>query len=252
MEAAEAIRTAMERVDQLRQQCQADPALAQARSAVKRFQAQRFCGSYADMLWGGPYQQAARFFLEELYGDHNFAERDAQFSRIAKALQRVFPAQVVKTAVALAELHALSEELDMAMARQWRAYKPARGDGDELGVRRYIHSWRGVTRRADRFQQIHMVLAIGRELDRLVRLPGLRLMLKMMRSPASLAGLSALQHFLESGFDTFAAMGSKKGSGAGEFLATIEERETALVEWLFDQDADVCATRLEQILGKAR
>jgi hypothetical protein len=250
MEAAPAIRAAMERVTQLRQQCAADPALAKARSEVKRLQARRFAGSYAEMLEGGPYQNAARFFLEELYGEQDFTERDAQFSRIAMALQRIFPAQVVQTAVSLGELHALSEELDLAMARRWRAQKSGKDTGDD--ARRYLASWRGIGHRSDRFLQVHTVLAIGRELDRLVRLPGLRMMLKMMRKPASLAGLSALQHFLELGFDTFADMGRHKGQGASEFLAIIEARETALVEQLFDEEPAACEDRLRQILGKAR
>jgi hypothetical protein len=249
MDAAETIRTAMARVAQLRAQCEADAGLALARSAVKQFQSRRFQGSYADMLAGGPYQQAARFFLDELYGDHDFAERDAQFSRIAKALQRVFPAQVVQTAVSLAQLHALSESLDFEMARQWRALDPKEWDD---AVVRYARCWRAVGRRAERFEQVHTVLAIGQELDRLVRLPGLRMMLRMMRGPATMAGLSALQHFLETGFDTFAAMGGKKGQGAREFLATIRQRETALVECLFDDSVAAGAALLQQTLGKAR
>ncbi len=253
MEAAESIRSALERVNQMRRLCEAEPALAEARSAVKQVQAQRFAGSYADMLAGGPYQDAARFFLEELYGDHDFAERDAQFARIAKVLQRVFPAAVVKIAQSLAELHALSEDLDLAMARQWRAAASAAGKDDGTDVaQRYVQVWRAVGRQSDRFLQIHGVIAIGRELDRLVRLPGLRMMLKMMRKPAELAGLSALQHFLETGFDTFAAIQGIKGRGAEEFLRTIEAHEAELAAALFDQEPAATATRVRQLLGKAR
>jgi hypothetical protein len=49
-----------------------------------------------------------------------------------------------------------------------------------------------------------------------------------MRGPAQMAGLGALQHFLETGFDTFRAM-----RGAGEFLATVKQREAALAQTLF-------------------
>jgi hypothetical protein len=47
----------------------------------------------------------------------------------------------------------------------------------------------------------------------------------MMRKPARLAGLSALQDFLERGFESFAQM-----RGAAEFLATIQSRETVIYE----------------------
>ena len=53
--------------------------------------------------------------------------------------------------------------------------------------------------------------------------PLIRAALTMMRKPARLAGLAALQDFLERGFAAFAQM-----RGAGEFLATIRQRETAI------------------------
>ena len=55
--------------------------------------------------------------------------------------------------------------------------------------------------------------------------PLVRTALAMMRQPARLAGMSALQDFLERGFAAFRAMG-----GAETFLATIEERETQIMD----------------------
>jgi hypothetical protein len=49
-----------------------------------------------------------------------------------------------------------------------------------------------------------------------------------MRKPAQAAGLGALQHFLETGFDAFAGMRQ-----VDRFLATIQNRETALAEAMF-------------------
>ena len=60
---------------------------------------------------------AARFFLDDLYGPQDFAERDAQFARIVPALVRLFPDEVVATVDSLAALHALSESLDSRMGR---------------------------------------------------------------------------------------------------------------------------------------
>ena len=55
----------------------------------------------------------------------------------------------------------------------------------------------------------------------------------MMRQPARLAGLSALQDFLERGFAAFRGMG-----GAQTFLATIDERETQILEAIVDGATD--------------
>jgi hypothetical protein len=246
MEAARKIRTAVARVSQLRRAVDDQPALGLTVTRVKQVQSRRFAGTYADLLAGGAYAAPAWFFLTELYGDKDYAERDAQFARIAGAIEKFFPAQVVETAVALAELHALTEELDQAMALAWLAR-----DGDEAGdAQRYVLAWREVGRREDRERQLAVVLRIGEEMARLTRTAGLRMMLKMMRGPAAAAGLGSLQRFLESGFDTFAAMARRPGN-AEEFLAIIEARESALLRLLFDTGLVACGTELARTLGQA-
>jgi hypothetical protein len=73
-------------------------------------------------------------------------------------------------------------------------------------------------------------------LDKITRIKGLRIMLRMMRGPAHAAGLEHLQSFLEQGFDTFAVMQRSKAGVAG-FLNTISERERAWMVRLFDTPA---------------
>ena len=241
MDAAETIRDSVARVASLRQACVERPALLAAVVEVKRYQARRFALSYADLLSAGPFQGASRFFLDELYSDKDYSQRDAQFSRIANALQTVFPKHVVATAVALAKLHALTEELDHAMGLAWMA---TQSSSSLTG--RYVAAWRAVGRRADRDLQLTTVLAVGQELDRLTRAPGLRLLLKMMRRPAQAAGLDALQSFLEAGFDTFARM-SGKGEGAKVFLGVIQKEESALIDALFSADVVALETKLSSL-----
>lgn len=246
MEAAREIRNAVAEVSLLRQTLAADPDLRLALSQVKRVQAQRFAGTYADLMASGPYAAAGRFFLDELYSENDYAERDAQFARIAGAIERLFPGQVAQTAVALAQLHSLSEQLDQAMAVRWL-------DGaSEVGsdAHRYIAAWRQLGRRHDRERQLSVVLDIGRQMVRLTRTPGLRIMLKMMRRPALAAGLDSLQGFLEAGFDTFTAVA--KGDGAEEFLGIIEQREARLIAMWFDSDLAACETALTDTLRAGR
>lgn len=245
MEAAQKIREAVAAVAALRRARELDPALAAAVSYVKRLQARRFAGTYADMLAGGAYAMAARFFLDELYSDKDYAERDAQFARIAGAMEKFFPADVSQTAVSLAQLHALTEDLDQSLAREW-----LNAAQDSPDAARYVQAWRAVGRRADREAQLAVVLGIGDEMTRLTRLPGLRLMLRMMRGPANAAGLSSLQRFLEAGFDTFGAMAKRRGA-AETFLGTIRQREKRLIESLFDADPVACETELAAALGQA-
>ena len=245
MKATNIIRDAVTSVALLRQSTIANPALAQAMSDIKQFQSRRFSGTYIDLLESDRYKPAVLFFLAELYNDKDYSERDTQFARIAGALERIFPVPVVQTAVSLAQLHRLTEDLDLAMAQHWLS------SANSPEVTRYVMAWRAVARRTDRNTQLATVMEIGHELGRLTRTPGPHLMLKMMRGPANLAGMGSLHRFLESGFDTFATMACQDG-GVANFLSTVMARETGLIDRLFDASAVACETEISQLLGQAR
>jgi len=215
------------RVGQERAARAADPGLQARCTALKALQQARFQRSYADLLAAPRYAGAARFFLDELYGPRDFSRRDAQFQRIVRPLVRLFPREVVHTVHELARLHALSECLDTAMAQLLPA-------GDEAPTpAQYVQAWQAVGQPEARQQQIDLTLSVGRALDVYTRKPFLRHALRMMRGPASAAGLSELQAFLECGFDTFRAM-----NGADHFLGTVREREMAWAATLFAGDPE--------------
>ncbi|MDE2082077.1 MAG: hypothetical protein KGI90_12045 [Burkholderiales bacterium] len=225
-----AILACLEQVGHERALRAADPVLAARVAEVKAWQRARFTATYADLLADPRHAPAARFFLDELYGPGDFSTRDDQFARIVPALVRLFSAEVVATVRALAQLHALSEQLDsaMAMAVVAAAAQAPRATATPLTAPRYAAAWRAVGRAADRERQIELLLAVGRALDQHTRRPLLRQALRLMRKPAEAAGLGALQHFLETGFDTFRAM-----HGADDFLSLIAQRERALAAQLF-------------------
>jgi hypothetical protein len=248
MDAAQKIRRAVSQVSNQREHCFDNPLLKQAIASIKAFQANRFAATYADLLTDDAYRQAAQFFLDELYGIRDFSQRDLQFARIAGALQRIFPQEVVALAVVLAELHAITERLDFLMGQAWLqiAVLP-----DPSDAARYVTAWRAVAHKDARRAQLQSVLALGRELNILTQTPGLRLMLRMMRVPASASGLGELQGFLESGFDKFSSMAKQSGL-TDEFLTVIAERESNWIQQLFDADPVACATKLQATLGQAR
>lgn len=214
----------LQQVNDERAQRAAEPAFGARVVALKAYQQRRFERSYADLLASTRFGDAARFFLKDLYGPDDFTARDTQFARVVPALVRLFPADVVHTVHLLAELHAISERLDSRMAR-------ALGDLP-VDATTYPRAWQSVGEPALRQRQVDLTLAIGEALDGYTRKPLLRQALRMMRRPAAAAGLSALQAFLETGFDTFKAM-----KGADEFLAAIKTREEALARALFTPGA---------------
>jgi hypothetical protein len=220
---AESLLKELSAVDAERARRAADPALEARVQALKAYQQQRFARTYADLLAHPRYEAATRFFLHELYGPEDFRQRDAQFARVIPTLTRLFPDEVVDTVAKLARLHALSERLDTCMAEQLPA--------TDITAEAYAAAWRACGEPDSRQRQIELTMAVGEALDRLTRKPLLRQTLRLMRGPAQMAGLGALQNFLEAGFDTFRAM-----RGAGEFLSTVRQREDAIARGLFQAD----------------
>jgi hypothetical protein len=221
---ADSLLAELRRVDAERARRAADPELEARVQALKTYQQRRFAQTYADLLASPRYEAATRFFLHELYGPGDYRQRDAQFARVIPTLTRLFPEEVVDTVAKLAQLHALSERLDTRMAEHLMS--------PEVTAREYAIAWRACGEPALRNRQIELTMAVGESLDKLTRKPLLRQSLKLMRGPAQMAGLGALQGFLESGFDTFRAM-----RGANEFLSTVRQREDTLARGLFQADA---------------
>lgn len=219
---AERLSAALTRVIALRERHDADPALAVPWRELKHWQSQRLRRTYPDLFSQPRYRIAGDFFLSEIYGARDFSQRDREALRVVPRLARMLPERAVETLMLAVELDEMSEQLDVRVAANIEL--PI----DDAGyARAYAQAGTPEERRA----QIEHVERIGRALEKLARLPLLTGMLHLMRAPAEAAGLSHLHHFLQRGFDAFKAMGP-----AGEFLQTIRERETRLMERLFAGD----------------
>lgn len=129
---------------------------------------------------------------------------------------RLLPETVIHTIARAVELNALSHELD----RRLIARLPS---SDRFSVADYCAAYRDERDHPQRMLQFALIQEVGISLDRFVRMPMVGAALTMMRRPARLAGLSALQDFLERGFTAFRRM-----KGAEGFLATIEARESRI------------------------
>lgn len=207
----------------LLRQARRDNATAQDHLRLKAWQSARLARSHADLARDPRYAQATTFFLDELYGTHDFTRRDTELTRVLPKLVAMLPARALATLVDAMQMDALSESLDADMVQQLRRC----GQVGRIDASAYAAAYRACGRAADRALQIELIGRIGHALDRLTHLPLLAMTLKMMRRPAELAGLGQLQHFLQQGFDAFRSM-----QGAEVFLATITERETALMNRL--------------------
>lgn len=201
---------------------------AQDRLRLRAWQAQRLGRTHRDLLESDRYGAATAFFLSDLYGPKDFSARDEEVERILPMLLATLPAAGVHAVALAIELDALSEELDAGMVAELR-----RGSGKSRTIASidkdvYARAYRRCGMRDQRALQIRLIAEAGQAQAALARKPLVHAALRVMRTPARLAGLGELHEFLDTGFGAFARMGD-----ATEFLALITNRETALMERLF-------------------
>jgi hypothetical protein len=214
----------LEHAQRLHQARQASPRLAAALDRVASWQSRRLNATYADLVRDPRYAEAIRFFQSDLYGPGDYSRRDADLARVVPLMVRVLPEGVIAIIAKAIELSALSHELDRTLVAKL-------GEGSPLSVASYCAAYRACDNRSERERQIALIVEVGAALDRYVHMPLLRSALAAMRRPARVAGVGALQEFLERGLLSF-----RGRTGAREFLAVIEARETAVMQAIFGGD----------------
>ena len=202
-----------------------NPILGGALDRLRAWQAARLRHTYADLAVDRRYAPAIAFFETDLYGRGDFSRRDTDLMRVVPTLVRVVPEGVVSCIAQAVELNALTHDLDLRVL----AALP-RADG-RFSVAEYCSAYRRAGALGARRRQIELIDEVGHALDRYVRRPLVRTSLAMMRRPARLAGLGALQDFLERGFAAFRTM-----HGAEAFLSTVNAREKALLDAIMAGD----------------
>lgn len=205
--------------------------------AVKAWQQARLTRTYADMAADARFQPAVAFFLDELYGMKDSTIRDNDLMRMYPTIKRLLPQFAFEAVERALELDVLAEEFDQALTTLLGA--------QVLNEENYILAFRRLGRREDRLRQIVLMRSVGEGLDRMVAKPLIFTTLKMLRRPAKMAGLAAMQRFLEAGFTAFRHM-----RGADYFLQTIAERETLLIKRILDGERDPFAPILQWSAGK--
>jgi len=212
----------LDRAENARAAGSADPAFLARRTAFRAWQAGRLARTHADLLASPRFGAAAEFFLSDLYGPQDISVHTQEVRRIVPVMSRTLPAAALETVADAIELDALSEELDAAMIAALGEKREA------LDASAYAGAYRAIGHRAERARQIDLIEHLGRSLDGLTRHPFIGAALKMMRKPAELAGLGALQSFLERGYAAFRVM-----RGGADFVDIVAGRERAISEALF-------------------
>jgi len=197
---------------------------------LRRWQMERLAASFKGFLDDPVSRPAAEFFLSDLYGDHDFSGRDKDVARILPLMTRLLPVHMIVTAGDALALSSLSHAFDLRMAE---ALSRMLGAKQAIDAGSYARAYREVGHARLRREQIVLIERIGVALDAAVHAPTLWRLLQLSRLPAKLAGLGALQSFLERGFGAFRVLG-----GAGDFVGTIVAQEIEVSRRLFAADPD--------------
>jgi len=229
----ELLLTELDRSETLRARTEEDAAFSEKRRKLRAWQAGRLAYTHRDLLESRRFRAAAKFFLTDLYGPTDLSRHIDDVRRIVPVMTRVLPDSGLATVAHAMELDALSESLDGAMVEAL-GDKVAAIDGGA-----YAAAYRRVGRPEDRGRQVDLIELLGKALDKLTHLHFIGVALKMMRGPATLAGLGELQAFLERGYSAF---GSMRG-GASVFVNIVASRERAISVALFEGDAEALQRR---------
>lgn len=197
---------------------------------LRRWQAARLRASFARFIEDPLKRPAAEFFLTDLYGDRDFARRDADIARVLPMMQRLLPAALLETVAGGIELGAVTHALDLDMAEALERIAPGRRKLDEA---LYAQAYREAGNKAGRTRQIALIGQVGNGLAAALRTRGLATLLALARGPARAAGLSELQGFLERGFGAFGEL-----PDARAFIAEIVADEKRVLRRLYAGDPD--------------
>ena len=222
----ELLLTELDRSAELRARVVEDAAFSERRARLRAWQAARLARTHRDLLESRRFHDAAEFFLTDLYGPRDLSRHIEEVRRIVPMMTSVLPDLGLATVAHAMELNALSESLDGAMVE-------VLGDrAADITDQVYAEAYRAVDRAEDREHQIDLIELLGQALDKLTHIRFIGMTLKLMRTPARLAGLGDLQAFLERGYAAFGAM----RGGAGEFVSIVVGRERAISEALMAGD----------------
>ncbi|WP_407351475.1 FFLEELY motif protein [Luteimonas sp. R10] len=194
---------------------------------LRRWQAERLQRSFARFLRDPRRRAAAEFFLTDVYGDRDFARRDADIARVIPMMQKLLPTRLLVTIASAIELGALSHALDLRMAEALQRLAPRRRRLDQA---LYAQAYREVGLPRLRGRQIALIEEVGGGFGRALKARGVAALLAFSRGPARLAGLDELQGFLERGYAAFEQLGDVEG-----FVAEIGGDEREVMRRLFER-----------------
>jgi hypothetical protein len=194
-------------------------------SYLSAWQSLRLSRTHADMLRDARFSAGCRFFLEDIYAPKDFSQRDYDGHRIYNFMNRFLPEATLAPLAMALEVNSLTQQLDLALAETMRNRL---GVEDRFDRAQYEEAYRLCDNYAVRAQQIELIVTVGKQLERVRRVPFIHATLRLARGPAHRLGWFEMQDFLERGYLSW-----KSIVEPDTFLANIGQRETAILNRIY-------------------
>ncbi len=187
---------------------------------LQTWQTNRLLTTHDDLWNSKRFKPPMQFFADELYGPKDFSDRDIELTRAVPKMARVIPNKGMQSLQTAMRLNCLSLELDIALAQKM---------GDEaINRSSYFDCYRQSGSQAQREEQIQLLENLSFDLPKVVKTPGISIILRLSRKPAKVAGVGVLHAFLENGFNSFNKIGDVQ-----DFIDPVISREKEMMHALF-------------------
>ena len=192
---------------------------------LRTWQSERLTNTHQDLLQHKEFGPACNFFLTDVYAPRDFSQRDEDILHVYHAMKRIMPAPIMRTLNLVIALNELTTELDQHLLKVMVEDLQLK---DEVTVEMYAEGYRRCDNYDLRVKQIDLIVAVGRSVNKLVRLPLIGFSLRLAHAPAHLSGWAELQGFLERGFAAF-----KRMKHVDTFLQTVQQREMQILDQIY-------------------
>lgn len=192
---------------------------------LSAWQSQRLSRTHADMLRDPRFSQGCRFFLDDIYAPRDFSQRDYDGHRIYNFMNRFLPEATLAPLAMALEVNSLTQQLDLALAEALREHL---GVVDRFDRTQYEEAYRLCDNYTTRLRQIQLIVTVGKQLERVRRVPFINTTLRLARGPAYRLGWFEMQDFLERGYLAWKSIREPE-----TFLSNIRQREVAILDRIY-------------------
>lgn len=191
---------------------------------LKNFQSNRLKETYADFAAKPNYAAACDFFFNRVYSVEDSQDRDAAFKKIYGLVRNFLGGEVERSMARLIELQDLTLALDEKLLQVLHEMDAP----VEFDMETYEKAYAWSQNKAERQQQIELLVFINHLIHKISHRFGIGMVLKGLRAACVVAGDTRMVDFLTSGYKAYARLKSIE-----PLAEAIETRETERLDRIF-------------------